>query len=173
VSRESLRPTAGGHRTCSNLQPVYATAICRVCRRGRLSAFTAAGCGEPRRFAANCGERAPPATAGQLLIFRHNRRDPSWGRSSIGRKDRAAIASVRRTRSADDQIHSEGFARGSGEVRLKALAASGRGSGTRIAAKPVRAATGMTGALIFELFRARLPAQSPAMAASEAPRSTQ
>ena len=86
---------------------------------------------------------------------------------------RAAIAGMRRTCSADDQVHIVGFATGSGEARLRALAARGRGSETQMAAKPVGAATETTGALIFAHSRARLPARSPAMAASKASRSTQ
>lgn len=99
---------------------------------------------------------------------------PSMGDvSGIGRRRRVAIAGVQRTRSANDQIHIAGFATGFGEAPGQGVGRKGCGSETRIAATPVGAATGTTGALIFEHFRARLPAQSPAMAASKASRSTQ
>lgn len=69
--------------------------------------------------------------------------------SGIGRTHTAAIAGVQGTRFADDLTHIVGFAAGSGEARLRALAASGRGSGRPIAAKPVGAPIGTAGRLDF------------------------
>ena len=93
--------------------------------------------------------------------------------SSIGRKDRSAIAGVRRTGSADDRIHIMAFGTGSGEAGpgrwLHGDAGLRRELQRRLSERPI----GTTGALIFEHVRARLPAQSAAMAASKASRSTQ
>ncbi len=166
VSRESLRLTAPGSPHTFHSPTDSHHGNCHVCRRVRLSAFTAAGFGEPRRLRPTAA--SPRHRRSRLSFsFSDTSTRPSMGDvSGIGRKGEAAIAGVRRTRSADDQIHIVGLATGSGEARLRALAASGRGSETRTAAKSVRAATGTTGALIFEHFRARLPAQSPAIAAS-------
>ena len=75
--------------------------------------------------------------------------------------------------SVENHIHGAAVAMGSGEARLTGLAASTRGPEVRIVATPVGRTTGTTGALIVVRFRARLPAQVPAMAASKASRSTQ
>ena len=168
ISANRARVTA--HVPVSNRFTPRQVPLCGLSRR---PAFTAAGCSEPRSL-----QPTPPAPASSRSRVvsdsaAHRRETQCWG---FLRWPQAA--SCERWRAAQPVLPVIRFT--SWELpRCPAGLPSGVGCNrTRVSHAAYsqacqRGAVGRRAALIFEHLRARLPAQSPAMAASRAWRSTQ
>ena len=170
MSRESLRLTAPGSPDRFQSPTDSRHGNCRVCRLGRLSAFAAAGRGEPHSLQPTIPEPASSKSAPSSDSSAHRR---SPGDSRVGRKRGAAIVGARRTGCADDQIHIMGVATLSRGLPFRRWLQPDAGFTRGLQPSLSDRAVGRRGALIFQCVRATLPAQSPAVAAGRAWRSTQ
>ncbi len=165
----AIRASVAAHAHC----PLHSRhGACHVCRVGRLSAFAAAGRSEPHSVQPTPPEPAPSKSLVGSDSSAH-RREAHCGDSGVGRQHEAAIVDARRTVYAGDLVDIAGVDILSPQFHLRALAARGFRFYTPPAATRMDGTVGRRGALIFEGIRARLPAESAAMAASRAPRSTQ
>ena len=144
----------------------------------RLSAWPSFSvhCSRPQRttqFAANPTRACTIEIPCSLLILLHIDARLSARDSSVGRKPGAAIVGARPTGVADDQIHIMVVATLSRKSPFRRWLQPDAGFTCGLQPSLSDGAVGRRGALIFEHVRARLPAQSPATAASRAWRSTQ
>ena len=172
VSRDSLRLTAPGSRHTFQSPTDSRYGNCRVCRFGRLSAFAAAGRSEPHSLQPTPPGPAPSTSRGVSDSSAHRRETQCgglrrWPQAGSGDRWRGAHRFCRRSDSH------QGVAALSRRSPFRRWLQPDAGFTHGLQPSLSEGAVGRRGALIFERFRARLPAQSPAMAASRASRSTQ